>query len=142
MLPMRGRFSEYITPLKDAAGNVLERKPFPGAPVVNIAVLIPPSAQLGDGTIEQVILSYDPVESDSIKDALAAKYGTSHPPEAEEKINPKIIEEYLGAKLISQEIWKPGWGELMLEVGDKYLCVSAKTQKLISFEQANKKDEF
>ena len=83
--------------------------------------------------------SYDSSESDRVKTALSEKYGTSHPPA--KKINPKII-ELLGAKLISQEVWKTGWGELMLLVADKYVAVSAKTQKLISFEQENKKDEF
>jgi hypothetical protein len=113
--------------------------PMPGLPDVWIDVFVPASKELGEGTVEAVRLTYDSSESDRVKAALSEKYGTSHPPA--KKINPKII-ELLGAKLISQEVWKTGWGELMLVVADKYVSVSAKTQKLISFEQENKKDEF
>jgi hypothetical protein len=131
---------EHITALKDDAGNVLDRKPFPGAPTVNISLLIPPSSQLVDGTIEEVSLTYDPVESDRVRDALIKKYGVSHPPE--KKIDRKIFEELLGAKLISQDAWKTGWGELLLVVWNNSVIVTTKTQKQIRFEQDNKKDEF
>ena len=131
---------EHITPLKDDAGNVLARKPFPGAPTVDITLLVPPSAQLGDGTIEEVTLSYDPRESDRVRDALVEKYGTSQPDK--KTSSDKMIEKYFEIKIISRDVWKTGWGEPMLLVADKDVHVYAKTQKLISFEQEHRKDEF
>jgi len=125
---------EHIPPLKDDAGNVLARKPFPGAPTVDITLLVPPS------TIEEVTLSYDPGESDRVRDALVEKYGTSQPDK--KTSSDKMIEKYFEIKIISRDVWKTGWGELMLLVADKDVHVYAKTQKLISFEQEHRKDEF
>jgi hypothetical protein len=53
-----------------------------------------------------------------------------------------MIEKYFEIKIISRDVWKTGWGELMLLVADKDVHVYAKTQKLISFEQEHRKDEF
>ena len=77
--------------------------PMPGSPEVWLDVFVPASKEIGDGTVEAIRLTYDSSDSDRVKTALSEKYGTSHPPA--EKINPKII-EMVGAKLISQEVWK------------------------------------
>jgi hypothetical protein len=132
------RLVEYIAFFWNEKEN--PAPPMPGRPDVWIDVFVPASKEVGEGTVEAVRLEYDSSEADRVKTALIEKYGTSHPPE--KKIDTKIIEPLLGAKLISQEVWKTAWGELMLLVWDKYVVVDTKTQKLISFEQANKKDEF
>src|SRR5262245_9833356 len=50
-----------IALLKDEKGKVLPRQPRPGLPVVYVRVLVPASAQLDDGTIEEVALGYMPL---------------------------------------------------------------------------------
>jgi len=123
--------------LKDAQGDVLKREPLPGLPPIHIQVLVPASAKLSDGTIEGASLDYLPVELDRVKKALVEKFGASHPPE--KKMSPEEM-KFWG--LISEELWKTGWGELSLQIHDKEVFVIAKTFKLIRFEQENKKDEF
>jgi hypothetical protein len=126
--------------LKDAQGHVLPHElTFLNSPTIHIRVLVPASALLSDGTIEEVTLAYLPVESDRVRDALTKKFGASHP--SEKKIGPKMM-DYFGQKLISNEVWEPGWGELSLVVTDKFVTVRAQTSKLSHFEQENKKDEF
>ena len=126
--------------LKDAKGQVLPSEPLPGLPILLLRLLVSPSTQVGDGTIEEVSLTYVPMEADRIKDALVKKFGPSHP---HELVTRDIeIAKLIGAKLISRDTWEPGWGELSLVVADKYVLVHAKTSKLIAFERENKKDEF
>jgi hypothetical protein len=135
------RLFEHFTFLKDTQDNVQQLDPMlPGAPTVFMKLLVPASASLRDGTVEEVTLEYLPLETDRVRDDLIKKYGASHPPE--KKLDPKTFEEVTGAKLISAEYWEPGWGKLSLVATDKSAYVSATTFKLIRFEQENKKDEF
>jgi hypothetical protein len=132
-----------LIPLKDAEGNVLTPKPFPGAPRAFTLVLVPASAQLVDGTIEEVTLFYDPAEGEGVRNTLLEKYGTSHPPDnnllekygtihqPDKKTSPKKLEKSSKIKFISWDVWNTGWGELFLVVADKYVRVNARTQKLI-----------
>lgn len=130
---------DRFTFLKDAQGNVLLPKPLPTSPTIYIRVLVPASMLLRDGTIEGVTLDYLLVESDRVRDALVEKFGASHPPE--KKMSPKMM-EWWGIKIISNEVWKTGWGELSLVVTDKDVTVFATTSKLKYFERQNEKDEF
>jgi len=125
---------EYPHRLKDDEGKVLPPQP---RLTRYIQVLVPASTQLGEGTIEGAMLWYLPEELDEIKDALVAKFGTSHPPE--KKMTPKMM-ELLAVK--SREVWGTGWGEVFLVLTDKEVSVTARTSKLIAFEKENKKDEF
>ena len=84
---------ERFVGLKDDQGHYLPRQALPGFPVVYIQVLVPASAKLGDGTIEEVMSLYMPLEADRVKDALVKKFGTSHPPE--DKMKPKGIRRIL-----------------------------------------------
>jgi hypothetical protein len=131
---------EFFSVLKDAKGEVLARQPSPGLPVVYAQVLVPASTQLGNGTIEEVMLLYVPLESGRVKEALVEKYGISHAPE--KKVSSSAAEELFGVKVISREVWNTGWGEISLVVTDKDVTVIAETSKLMSFERDNKKDEF
>jgi hypothetical protein len=131
---------ERVTLLKDGKGDVISPQPLPELPVVYIQVFVPASAQLGDGTVEGVMLLYLPLEADRVKDALVKKFGTSHPPD--DKVSPKLVEEFLGAKIISREVWRTNWGELFLGVTGKDVSVLAKTAKLRNFEQEHERDEF
>jgi len=130
---------EHFTFLKDAQGNVLQHEPLPGAPTVFIKLLVPASAPLRDGTIEEVMLGYHPLESDGVRDDLIKKFGAGHPPE--KKVSPKM-EEWLGIKLISREAWETGWGELFLAITEKDVSIIATTSNLTRFEQEKKKDQF
>jgi hypothetical protein len=131
---------EHFTFLKDTQGNVLKPEPLPSQPTVFMELLVPASTSLHDGTIEEVILEYLPLESDRVKDDLIKKFGASHPPD--KKVSPKIMEYVTGSKLISIEAWETGWGELSLVVTDKDVTVIATTSKLTRFKQESKKDEF
>lgn len=78
---------EYPQRLKDDKGQALPRQP---RLTRYIQVLVPASTQLGNGTIEGVMLSYLPEELDEIREGLATKFGTSHPPER--KMSPEMME--------------------------------------------------
>jgi hypothetical protein len=135
------RLFEHFTFLKDLKDNVQQLEPMlPGAPTVFMRVLVPASAALRDGTIEEVTLEYLPLETDRVRDDLIKRFGASHPPE--KKVDPKMFEESTGAKLISAEYWETDWGKLSLLATDKSVYVSATTSKLTRFEQGNKKAEF
>jgi hypothetical protein len=135
------RLFEHFTFLKDLQDNVQQLDPkLPGAPTVFMRLLVPASASLRDGTVEEVTLEYLPLEIDRVRDDLIKKFGASHPPE--KKLDPKMFEESTGAKLISAEYWETGWGKLSLLATDKSVYVSATTSKLTRFEQESKKDEF
>jgi hypothetical protein len=135
------RLFEHFTFLKDLKDNVQQLEPMlPGAPTVFMRILVPASAALRDGTVEEVTLEYLPLETDRVRDDLIKKFGASHP--SEKKVDPKIFEESTGARLISAEYWETGWGKLSLLATDKSVYVSATTSKLTRFEQENKKAEF
>lgn len=135
------RLFEHFTFLKDTHDNVLQLEPMlPGAPTIFMKLIVPASASLRDGTIEEVTLEYLPLEIDRVRDALVEKFGPSHPPE--KKPDPKMFEELTGARLISAESWETDWGKLSLLATDKSVYVSATTSKLVRFGQENKKAEF
>ncbi len=135
------RLFEHFTFLKDPHDNVQQLEPIlPGAPTVFMRLLVPASAPLRDGTVEEVSLEYLPMETDRVRDDLIKKFGASHPPE--KKLDPKVFEESTGNKLISTEYWETGWGKLYLLATDKSVYVAATTSKLTRFEQENKKNEF
>ena len=135
------RLFEHFTFLKDLHDNVQQLEPMlPGAPMVFLRLLVPASASLRDGTVEEVSLEYLPLEINQVRDDLIKKFGASHPPE--KKLDPKVFEESTGTKLISTEYWETGWGKLYLLATDKSVYVAATTSKLTRFEQENKKNEF
>jgi hypothetical protein len=135
------RLFEHFTFLKDLKDNVQQLEPMlPGAPTVFMRILIPASAALRDGTIEEVTLEYLPLETDRVRGDLIKRFGASHPPE--KKVDPKMFEESTGARLVSAENWETDWGKLSLLATDKSVYVSATTSKLTRFEQGNKKAEF
>ena len=137
---------ERPTVTKDEKGEVLSRQPLPGYPVVYVEVLVPARTEVAKGTVEEVTLTYLPLESDRVRDALTKKFGASHSPDTQ--MTPeeeKLAREIMEAEIVSREFWATTWGQVFLGVTAKEVVVIAETSKLLAFErekEERKKDEF